>query len=72
MRAISALLPWYTRPIVQFSHMLSRTVQTTANILNELVRAQEQLDGEIHTLRSALAAERTARSSEQGTTAELS
>lgn len=40
MRAISALLPWYTRNLAQFGQRASHTVELLADVLEETLRMQ--------------------------------
>ena len=53
MKAISALLPWYTRPIVDFSQRTSRTAEAMATLLGELLREQELLARQLAEIRNA-------------------
>jgi hypothetical protein len=52
MKAISALLPWYTRPIVDFSQRTSRTADALASLVDELLRQQELLAWQLAELRN--------------------
>ena len=53
MRAISAVLPWYTRPIVQFSRRTVVTAETTVRLLEEVLKRQEAFSAEIASLKKA-------------------
>lgn len=61
MRAIHALLPWYTRPIERFSGIASRTASELTEQVAQLVREQElsqrrirEMEVEIQELRARL------------------
>lgn len=41
MKAISALLPWYTRPIAQFAQRTSRIIELLAHFSEELLNSGE-------------------------------
>jgi hypothetical protein len=56
MRAISALLPWYTRPIADFSQRTSRTAEAISGLLDELLSEQELLARELAEIRNTAAA----------------
>lgn len=47
MRLISALLPWYTRNLVQFGQRTTHTVQALAEAVEELARRQQSLMAEL-------------------------
>jgi hypothetical protein len=52
MRVISALLPWYTRPLVNFSRSAVSSLETTAHVLEQVMIRQEALAEEIRNLKS--------------------
>ena len=52
MRLISALLPWYTRPLVNFSRRTSATAELMSDLLDAVLHRQNALDEEIRALRS--------------------
>jgi len=64
MRAISALLPWYTRPIADFSQRTSRTAEAISSLLNELLSAQESLARELAEIKNTAAPGVNGRGSE--------
>lgn len=64
MRAISALLPWYTRPIAEFSHRTSRTAEAISSLLDELLSEQELLARELAEIRNTAAPAVNGRGSE--------
>lgn len=43
MKFISALIPWYTRPLVNFARRASRISDITAQLLDEVVKSHESL-----------------------------
>ena len=51
MKAISALLPWYTRPLAHFGHRAARTAEAIARLLDEVLRKQEALAMEVARLK---------------------
>ena len=53
MKTISALLPWYTRPIAHFSQRAARTADAIARLLDEMLRNQEALAADIAALKQA-------------------
>jgi hypothetical protein len=55
MRLVSALLPWYTRPIREFGERAARTACQTLDILEEIVSQQRRFSAEM-VRRDALAA----------------
>jgi hypothetical protein len=47
MKVISALLPWYTRSLVQFGHQAVETAETLAEAITALARRRELLSSGI-------------------------
>ncbi|SRR5579883_3482666 len=52
MRAISVLLPWYTRPLVNFGRRAVSTAELTLELLDAVRQHQDALAEEIRQLRS--------------------
>jgi len=54
MRLISAALPWYTRPLVEFGQKSSQTLREVSQVLEELARHQESLAAEVAGMKEAI------------------
>lgn len=52
MKVISALLPWYTRPLVNFARRAARVSDLTAQLLDEVVKSHEQLARQVEQITS--------------------
>jgi hypothetical protein len=53
MRVISALLPWYSRSLVQFGRSASESIRAVSDALEELARAHQSLALEVSRLRDS-------------------
>jgi hypothetical protein len=54
MRVIHALLPWYTRPLMNFSGLAARTVSELTEQVAQLVREQQESQRRIRDLETEL------------------
>ena len=54
MRLISAALPWYTRPLVEFGQKSSQTLREVSQVLDELARRQESVAAEVAGMKEAM------------------
>jgi hypothetical protein len=44
MRGVSALLPWYTRPLREYGWKTSRAIASLAEVVNQLAVRQQELE----------------------------
>ena len=67
IRTISALLPWYTRTLVQFGRQTVDTCQRIADELHEVRARQDAITGELEKLRATLVSRAEAKPSADDT-----